>query len=87
MTVSSNNMTFNTTSPTEEAADGVPLSIMRIQSTIASVGIISNFTVIVSFLNHKIMMKKIPNKFIMNQVSNLFMKLVCFYFKSSLEMQ
>ena len=43
-------------------------SILIIQSTIASVGIIANFTVIVAFLNHKKLRRKIPNIFIINQV-------------------
>ena len=43
-------------------------SILIIQSTIASVGIIANFTVIVVFLNHKKLRRKIPNIFIINQV-------------------
>ena len=43
--------------------------VIIIQGVIASVGIISNFTVIVAFLNHKKFRQKIPNKFIINQVS------------------
>ena len=43
--------------------------VIIIQGVIASVGIISNFTVIVAFQNHKKFRQKIPNKFIMNQVS------------------
>ena len=43
-------------------------SILIIQSTIASVGIIANLTVIVVFLNHKKLRRKIPNIFIVNQV-------------------
>ena len=38
-------------------------------SVIASVGIIGNFTVIVVFLNHQKFRRKIPNIFILNQVS------------------
>ena len=38
-------------------------------SFIASVGIIGNFNVIVVFLNHKKYRRKIPNIFILNQVS------------------
>ena len=44
-------------------------TIRIIQSTVASVGIISNLTVIVVFVNHKKLRRKIPNIFIMNQVS------------------
>ena len=43
--------------------------VIIIQAVIASVGIVSNFTVIVAFLNHKKFRQKIPNKFIINQVS------------------
>ena len=44
-------------------------SILIIQSVIASVGIIANLTVIAVFLNHKKLRRKIPNIFIINQVS------------------
>ena len=43
-------------------------NILIIQSTIASLGIVSNLTVIVVFLNHKKLRRKIPNIFIINQV-------------------
>ena len=43
-------------------------SIRIIQSTTASVGIIANLTVIVVFLDHKKLRRKIPNIFIINQV-------------------
>ena len=43
-------------------------SILIAQSTIASVGIVANLTVIVVFLNHKKLRRKIPNIFIINQV-------------------
>ena len=42
--------------------------ILVIQSAIASFGIIANLTVIVVFLNHKKLRRKIPNIFIINQV-------------------
>ena len=46
------------------------INIMNILSyLIASVGIISNFTVVVAFLNHKKLRRKIPNMFIINQVT------------------
>ena len=38
-------------------------SIRIIQSTTASVGIVANLTVIVVFLNHKKLRRKIPNIF------------------------
>ena len=40
-----------------------------VHSLIASIGIISNFTVVFVFLNHKKLRGKIPNMFIINQVS------------------
>ena len=46
------------------------LSIMAIlQSIIASLGIITNLTVVIVFFNHKKLRRKIPNIFITNQVS------------------
>ena len=42
--------------------------ILIIQSTTASVGIVANLTVIIVFLNHKKLRRKIPNIFIINQV-------------------
>ena len=47
------------------------LSILVITSTIASVGIVSNLTVIAVFLNHKKLRRKIPNIFIINQVRTI----------------
>ena len=42
--------------------------ILIIHNTTASVGIVANLTVIVVFLNHKKLRRKIPNIFIINQV-------------------
>ena len=53
---------------------GIPIKydVMFISSsTIASVGIIANFTVVIAFLNHKTFRSKIPNMFIINQVSGM----------------
>ena len=51
--------------------------MMLLQCIIASVGIIANLTVVFVFLNHKQLRRKIPNRFIINQVSNSFyLKLV-----------
>ena len=48
-------------------------SLMRIlQLLISSVGIIANFTVVFAFLNHKQLRCKIPNRFIINQVSHTY---------------
>ena len=46
------------------------LDVMEIvQLSIAPVGIIGNLTVIVVFLNHKKLRRKIPNRVIVNQVN------------------
>ena len=45
-------------------------SILIIQSATASIGIMSNLTVIVVFLNHKKLRRKIPNILIINQVKD-----------------
>ena len=47
-----------------------------IQLSVAPVGIIGNLTVIVVFLNHKKLRRKIPNRFIINQVRILLLFLV-----------
>ena len=46
-------------------------TILVIQSTTASVEIVANLTVIVVFLNHKKLRRKIPNIFIINQVRKI----------------
>ena len=43
-------------------------TIRIIQSTVASVGIVANLTVVVVLLNNKKLREKIPNVFIINQV-------------------
>ena len=45
--------------------------VMILSTIIASVGIVANFTVITVFLNHKKLRRKIPNIFIINQVSQI----------------
>ena len=46
------------------------VDIMMISSTtIAGVGIIANITVVIAFLSHRKLRRKIPNMFIINQVS------------------
>ena len=42
--------------------------MMLLQGVIASVGIIANLTVVIVFLNHNELRRKIPNRFIINQV-------------------
>ena len=44
-------------------------SMLILSAAIASVGIVANMTVAVAFLNHRKLRKKIPNIFIINQVS------------------
>ena len=51
--------------------------MMLLQCIIASVGIVANSTVVIVFLDHKQLRRKIPNRFIINQVS------ISFYFKLS----
>ena len=46
-----------------------------VHSAIASAGVVTNLTVIVVFLNHKKLRRKIPNICIINQVSSLMEKL------------
>ena len=44
--------------------------VMRIlHMVIATIGVIANFTVVFAFFNHKQFRRKIPNMFIINQVS------------------
>ena len=61
--------TLNTTVPSleEKSKDFDIMQILQI--IIASVGIVANFTVVMAFLNHKKLRGKIPNMFIINQVS------------------
>ena len=48
-------------------------NVMQIlQLIIVSVGIIGNLTVIVVFMNHRKLRRKIPNRFIVNQVSQFY---------------
>ena len=44
-------------------------SMVILSAAIASVGTIANMTVAVAFLNHRKLRRKIPNIFIINQVS------------------
>ena len=52
--------------------------MMILQMLIASVGIVANFTVVFAFLNHKVLRRKIPNMFIINQVSSFCTVVLCF---------
>ena len=64
----------NETLPTQNEQVDV---MMLLQCIIASVGTIANLTVVVVFLNHKELRRKIPNRFIINQVSIFITKLAC----------
>ena len=44
-------------------------AVTIISTSIASVGIIANLTVVIAFVNNKKLRRKIPNIFIINQVS------------------
>ena len=59
---------INSTTENHSQESSRSLSIRFIQTGIASIGIIANLTVIVVFLNHKKLRRKIPNIFIINQV-------------------
>ena len=54
-TTVSENIDLNGTASTDVETAGILFTMMVIHSTIASVGIVTNFTVIVVFLNHKIL--------------------------------
>ena len=43
--------------------------VLILQNIIASLGIVANFTVVIVFLNDRKLRRKIPNMFIINQVS------------------
>ena len=65
------NTTQNVTAEVSDVSGG--FSLMRIlQLLITSVGIIANCTLVFAFLNHKQLRCKIPNRFIINQVSHTF---------------
>ena len=67
----SNGFAINSTSSNSER-NSASINVMQIlQSVIACVGIVANFTVIVVFLNDRKLRRKIPNRFIVNQVSNV----------------
>ena len=61
-----------TTNSDDSRNNGNSIDVMMLLSTIvASIGIVSNATVVVAFLNHKKLRRKIPIMFIINQVSFL----------------
>ena len=62
----------NFTTVTEDNNENTIDVMMLLSTIIASVGIVSNSTVVVVFLKHKKMRRKIPNIFIINQVRDYF---------------
>ncbi len=59
--------------PPPAAAETPPFDVVTlIQMTVASVGIVANLTVILAFGTHRKLRGKIPNIFIINQVSCVF---------------
>ena len=64
----STNVTTNVTTGFENTPDKLDI-VMILSTAIASIGIMSNLTVVVVFLKHKKLRIKIPNIFIINQVS------------------
>ena len=57
-----------TSSDTEESFDSLDV-MMALSSTVASIGTVSSVTVVVAFMKHKKLRRKIPNMFIIYQVS------------------
>ena len=61
-----------TTNIDDRSNNGNDIDVMMLLSTIvASIGIVSNGTVVVAFLNHRKLRRKIPTMFIINQVGFL----------------
>ena len=56
-------------SPPMDTSDKIDV-MMTLHSLIASVGIVANITVVIAFVNHRKLRRKIPNIFIINQVGN-----------------
>ena len=56
--------------PQMDTSDKIDV-MMTLHSLIASVGIVANITVVIAFMNHGKLRRKIPNIFIINQVSNV----------------
>ena len=64
------NITTNLTFPNLTFSNKTVDIMMVVRLIMSSVGIIGNFTGIVVFLSHRKFRKKIPNIFIINQVSD-----------------
>ena len=63
-----------------QEVSGTIFTMMVVHSIIASVGMSGNLTVILVFLNHRKFRKKIPNIFIIHQVSIYFICSFCFIY-------
>ena len=72
----SNNATEIMDNTTENTSAGTN-TMGIVHSVIASVGIVTNLTVVVVFLNHKKLKQKIPNICIINQVRLFYIKNIC----------
>ena len=68
--------TVNITPNNSSEDNSLEETIRFIQSSVAALGILTNVTVIIVFLNHKKLRRKIPNIFIINQVCNFRYKLL-----------
>ena len=66
---SNSSVTINETLSNEKTSSDTFNVMQILQSIIASVGITANLTVIIVFLSHRKLRLKIPNRFIVNQVS------------------
>ena len=64
------NTTTNVTFPNSTFSNKTVDVMMVVRLIMSSVGIVGNFTVIIVFLSHRKYRKKIPNIFIINQVSD-----------------
>ena len=65
----SRNETFTTEA--DVSVKSIDDYLLLLLNTVGSIGIITNLTVIVVFLNHKKLRRKIPNIFIINQVRTI----------------
>ena len=75
--MSRENVTLDTQTSSKETNVDV---MMILSSTTASLGIISNLTVVIVFLRNKKLRIKIPNIFIINQVGKLMsFKIIIFF--------
>ena len=69
MSLINENMENMSHSPPMDTSDKIDV-MMTLHSLIASVGIVANITVVIAFVNHRKLRRKIPNIFIINQVGN-----------------